>query len=144
MTSYERPVRRALYLAVLQADEPSPFLPGSDEEEAEDAGNEEEGDEGEDEGDGSDSGAGGDRIQIDWEGMDQRILAAGIPARDYSGLAAGPEGVVFFAGPAEAGASPLAALTGPAGGILYRYSLEDDEATPFLSPVGDYSVSADG
>ena len=28
MTSYERPVRRALYLAVLQADEPSPFLPG--------------------------------------------------------------------------------------------------------------------
>ena len=26
MTSYERPVRRALYLAVLQADEPSPFL----------------------------------------------------------------------------------------------------------------------
>ncbi len=81
MTSYERPVRRALYLAVLQTDEPSPFLPG-------------------------------------WTSASSR--------------------------PAEAGASPLAALTGPSGGTLHRYSLEDDEATPFLSPVGDYGVSADG
>ena len=32
MTSYDRPVTRALYLALLEADEPSPFLPRSDEE----------------------------------------------------------------------------------------------------------------
>jgi len=144
MTSYERPVRRALYLAVLQADEPSPFLPASDEEEAEDAGDEDEGDEGGDSGGGDDSGADSDDIRIDFEGMDQRILAAGIPARDYSGLAAGPEGVVFFAGPGEGGASPTAALTGPGAGTLYRYSLEDDEATPFLTPIQGYSISADG
>ena len=144
MTSYERPVRRALYLAVLQADEPSPFLPGSDEEELEGAGDEDEGDEGEDAGGGSDSGAGGDPIRIDWEGMGQRILAAGIPARDYSGLSAGPEGVVFFTGAGEAGASPTAALTGPSAGTLYRYELEEDEAAAFLSPVGQFTVSADG
>lgn len=145
MTSYERPVRRALYLAVLQDDEPSPFLPASDEEEAEDTGNEEEeGSEGDDPGDADDPGADGDDIRIDFEGMDQRILAAGIPARDYSGLTAGPSGVVFFAGPGEGGASAMAALTGPGAGTLYRYSLEDDEATPFLSPIQDYTVSADG
>ncbi len=32
MTSYDRPVTRALYVALLKADEPSPFLPKSDEE----------------------------------------------------------------------------------------------------------------
>ena len=149
MTSYERPVRRALYLAVLQADEPSPFLPLSDEEEMEGAGDDmargdEEGDEGGDSAGGGDPGTGGNEVRIDWEGMDQRILAAGVPAHDYSDLAAGPEGVVFFAGPGEGGASPLAALTGPGAGTLYRYDLEEDEASPFLSPIQDYTVSADG
>ena len=32
MTSYDRPVTRALYLVLLPAGEPSPFLPRSDEE----------------------------------------------------------------------------------------------------------------
>ena len=35
MTSYERPVRRSVYVAVLSKDEPSPLLPKSDEEPAE-------------------------------------------------------------------------------------------------------------
>ena len=145
MTSYERPVRRALYLAVLQADEPSPFLPASDEEEIEGAGAEtEEEEEGGDAGGGDDSGASGDDIRIDFDGIGQRILAAGIPARNYSGLAAGPEGVVFFTGPGEGGAAATAALTGPGAGTLYRYSLEDDEATPFMAPVQQFSISADG
>ena len=38
MTSYDRPVTRALYLALLRAGEPSPFLPRSDEEGVEDEG----------------------------------------------------------------------------------------------------------
>lgn len=33
MTSYDRPVTRALYVAILDSNEPSPFLPASDEEE---------------------------------------------------------------------------------------------------------------
>ena len=50
MTSYDRPVTRALYLALLDEDEPSPFLPRSDEE----AEDDEEGEEG-----GSGDGGGG-------------------------------------------------------------------------------------
>ena len=42
MTSYDHPVTRALYLTLLKADEPSPFLPVSDEEEG-DQGSAEEG-----------------------------------------------------------------------------------------------------
>ena len=38
MTSYDRPVTRTLYLALLSADEPSPFLPRSDEEEGGEGG----------------------------------------------------------------------------------------------------------
>ena len=57
MTSYDRPVTRALYLALLDEDEPSPFLPRSDEEGGED---DEEGREGGGSGDGGlGSGEGG-------------------------------------------------------------------------------------
>ena len=134
MTSYERPVRRALYLAVLQAGEPSPFLPGSDEEEGDDTEDEEGGDQGDDEGDGDGSGEGGDPVRIDWEGIGQRILAADVPARDYAGLTAGPEGVVFFA----------ESVVNQPGATLHRYEVAEDEAAPFLSPVQQFSVSADG
>ena len=60
MTSYDRPVTRALYLALLDEDEASPFLPQSDEEE-----------DGAGAGDG-DSGDGGGEAAVDAEAGDLR------------------------------------------------------------------------
>ncbi|MDH3225300.1 MAG: PDZ domain-containing protein, partial [Gemmatimonadota bacterium] len=130
MTSYERPVRRALYLAVLQADEPSPFLPQSDEEEAE--ADVEAGPDGE--GDPPGEADTVEDIRIDWEGIGQRILAADVPARDYAALAAGPEGVVFFG----------ENVPNQPGVTLHRYDVSENEATSYLSPIQQFSVSADG
>ena len=131
MTSYERPVRRALYLAVLDADEPSPFLPKSDEEAGESTGDtaadEEAGDEG-------GEAPGSPSVEIDWEGIGQRILAADVPPRDYTATGAGPDGVVFFG----------ESVPNQPGVTLHRYDVTANESTPFLTPIGQFAVSANG
>ncbi len=132
MTSYDRPVTRALYLALLSADEPSPFLPRSDEEEGE-----AESDEGGSEADDSEGGGGGsDRtaeVAIDFAGIADRIIdAPGLGMDDYAGLAPGPEGTVFVL---EGG--------GFGGGSVLKYSLEDREADDFIERGGRVAVSHD-
>ncbi len=122
MTSYDRPVTRTLYLALLGGDEPSPFLPVSDEEPAQaDAGDEEA--EGED---GPDADAG---VEIQFQGMSSRVVdAPGLPARGYSGLVAGPEYTVFVR---------------DGDGQLLKYSVKDREADDFADNVGQAETSHD-
>ena len=128
MTSYDRPVTRALYLVLLRAGEPSPFLPRSDEEES--AGVEPPEEEAEAE---ADDDAPVD-VEIDVDGIDRRIVdAPGLPLKDYAGLLPGPGGSVFVA---EAGA-------GAAGGKLLKYTLEDREAEDFVQPVMEATISHD-
>ncbi len=138
MTSYDRPVTRTLYLALLGADEPSPFLPRSDEEESAD---EEGGDEEEGEGEGGEAegagrgGAGDDNpeVVIDFEGIADRIIdAPGLGTGDYAGLVRGPSGTVFVL---QGG--------GFGGGAILKYSIEDREADDFLERGGRLTVSHD-
>jgi tricorn protease len=125
MSAYERDAERGLYLAVLDAEDPSPLLPESDEEPVDDEENGDEQDEG-DEDDGT--------VTIDREGLDQRILSLDVSVGDYSGLYAATEGTIFFG---ETG--------GDAPGLqIHRYQLEDDAANPYLSGVTSFSVSHDG
>ena len=144
MTSYDRPVTRALYLALLDEDEPSPFLPRSDEEgEGEEEGEEDgsgAGSRGSDE-DGSGAGGGASRsdqdaptaVSIDFDGIARRIIdAPGLPLEDYAGLAPGPEGTVF-----------VMAGGGFGGGELLKYSVEDREAEDFVEQATAVTVSHD-
>ena len=95
MTSYDRPVTRTLYLALLPAGEPSPFLPRSDEEEGEAQGESEETEQDKD----ATAGEPVPDVEIDFEGINRRIVGApGLPAKDYSGLVPGPRGSVFLTG----------------------------------------------
>lgn len=141
MTSYERPVRRAVYLAVLSADEPSPLLPKSDEEPAKEAPKDAPKDaEGE-------SAAAAEKTaeapqaesgtRIDLDGLDRRILALDMPQREYAGLVAGPDGVIFVA-EQDSGAGPFG------GGLkLHRYDLSKREAEEFLDGVTAMTLSND-
>ena len=124
MTSYDRPVTRALYLALLPAGEPSPFLPRSDEEEGEAEGDEDEA-QGAEEGETPPGEAPAD-VQIDFEGIDRRIVSApGLPANDYRALVAGPRGTVF-----------VTRVGGDEGdATLLKYSVEEREAEDFLAQV---------
>ena len=124
MSSLERPTRRSVYLAVLSASEPSPFLPEvGDEPGVIQAGRAR-----------PDTGGG---MRIDFAGIGQRILALGVPAADYSDLAAGPAGTIFYSEPM--GEGPAAASR-----RLMKYQVKERAAVPFMDGVQSYTLSADG
>ncbi len=155
MTSYDRPVTRTLYVALLEEDVPSPFLPRSDEEavdEDEADGASEESASAADESteqlaDAARSAAGGaaqtesgaspaaasPAVDIDIDGIARRIVdAPGLPPRNYTGLREGPEGTVF-----------VAELVPQQGAVLHKYILEDAEASTFLEGFQAVQISHD-
>jgi len=133
MTSYDRNPTYGLYLAVLKKGDPSPLLPESDE----------------DKGTGTPAapaGEGGARrapssvtVQVDFDEIGKRIISIpGVPERQYSSLAAGADGTVFYLESTGTG-------QGPGGGnTLQRYRLSDRRAAAFVNGVAQFKVSADG
>jgi tricorn protease len=123
MSSVDRPATRAVYLAVLSASDPSPLLPETGDEPVRAA---------------ADGGkpAPPPPMRIDIKGIDQRILALGVPAGDYASLSAGPAGSVFYLETPRGG--------GPAAPTLHRFQLRERRAAPFLEGIRAYSLSSDG
>lgn len=131
MSSYERPLNHSLYLAVLKADQPSPLAPQSDEEKvAEDEDAEESG---EDEGDSGEEKSEVE-VRIDFDGLDERIVSLGVPARHYTALEAGTAGVFFY----------TEQVPHQPGLTLHRYDLEKREAEEVTTGVTGLDVCADG
>ncbi len=124
MSSLDHPFTRAIYLTVLSAAEPSPFLP-------------ELGDE--------PGAAGAPRakrdtataaVRIDLDGIGQRILSLNVPAANYSELKAGPAGSIFYL--------EVPRSEGPgAANKLQRYKVADRAATTFLEGIRSYTLSGD-
>ena len=142
MTSYDRPVTRAVYFAVLSADDVSPLLPESDEEAAPAA-------------DAppapapsarasrrarsSGTGAPADtsrakNVRIDFDGILQRVLSLDAPTRNYTSLKAGTPGVVYVA----------EAVPNADGLVLHRYDAATRKTAPFMEGVASFALSADG
>jgi tricorn protease len=127
MSSIDRPVRRAIYLVVLNASDPSPLLPETGDEPKPAA----EGPPAQPKPD-----AAKPSVRIDLNGINQRILAVNIPAGDYSNLTAGAAGTFFYTEPFVPG-SP-----GPLR--LQRYQLKERAAAPFLEgSIRSYTISGD-
>ena len=146
MTSYDRPITRSLYVALLSKDEPSPFLPVSDEEEAKKDDEDKKSDSKKAESDEKESEKSEkkdaekkddkdkNKVSIDFEGIAQRIIdVPGLSAANYIGLAEGPKGKVFV----------LEAAEGQPGTTVQSYSLKDRKATKFASGVSAITVSHD-
>lgn len=126
MSSYDRPITRGLYAVLLNDDTPSPFLPRSDEEP--DNGK------GEDEND-KQNGNGVEipDIEIDQEGIYDRIVAFDIEEKDYTGLLAAPGGYVFY----------MENLPDRPGVTLHRYNIDERKTEAYLSPVNEAVTSHD-
>ena len=135
----------ALYLAVLAADEPSPLAKESDEEEVEEE-EEDSADEAAESEDSDDSAEAAEddseaeaddavRVVIDFEGLDQRVLALPLGVASYSGLAAGEAGRLYYlkSEPGNAGAASLAS-----------FDLEEREETVLTEGVQGFALSANG
>jgi tricorn protease len=126
MSSVDRPVTRAIYLAVLSAADHSPLLPETGDEPARaDAA-----------GKPGAAPAAPPAVHIDIEGIDQRILTLSVPAADYAGLVSPAPGTIFYTEtPRSAGNSPL---------TLHRYLLRERRAAPFLEGIRSFTLSGDG
>ena len=127
LSSLERSQNSAIYVAVLSADDPSPILPESDDENTEKETEDEEDDDKKEK-------EKKPIVKIDFKGIDQRILALDIPARDFSDLNTGNEGTVFY----------LEAIPNEESFKLNRYVLEDREAKDVVSGIYKYVLSHDG
>lgn len=124
MSSIDRPVRRAIYITVLNASEPSPLLPETGDEPHRDESAPPRKPE---------AAPAAVSVRIDFTGISQRILALKVPPGDYASLSAGSAGVVFYA----------EAITGAPGLRLHKYQLKERTAAPFLEGIRSYTLSED-
>ena len=123
MSSYNYPVNRNLYVAVLSKDAASPLELRSDEEPVKSIDTTKP----------AKPAALSSKVKIDVEGLEQRILAVPIPARNYRGLAASTEGTIFY----------LENIPNENGSILYRYSFKERKSTEFVRGVLSVTTSND-
>ena len=118
MSSQSHDPSRAVYIAVLRKDSPSPLAPESDEEQptAEPAK----------------KNAGKVEVRIDFDGIAQRILALPMPVKKYRGLVAGKAGVLFVAETLDDGL------------MFHRFDLAKRKPEVFLPSAGGLVISANG
>jgi tricorn protease len=126
-------LRRSIYLAVLKKGVPSPLVRESDEEKAALDKEKDKKDK-----DGKDKKA--EPVVVDFDGIDQRILALPVPSGLISHLQAGTAGQLFFL-ESTAGQSTFGA---PRVSALKRYDLAKRKSETLLEKVADYHLSADG
>ncbi|HEU4712308.1 MAG TPA: PDZ domain-containing protein [Pyrinomonadaceae bacterium] len=132
MSSLDRPVRRAIYLAVLSATEPSPLLP-------------ETGDEPPRPPTPAEAPAAPPatpappaprtvNVRVDVNGISQRVIAVNVPPGEYANLSAGAAGSFYYLEP----------LPGVPGALrLQRYQVRERVAAPVLEGVRAYALSGD-
>ena len=117
MSSFDMSVTRSLYCVVLDKNLADPLAPQSDDEATEEKD------------DPKDSRA--DSVVIDFEDIEHRIIALGMPSRNYQGLEAGPAEHVFVS----------EAVPNKPGLSVHRYSLKKRKAEAYLSGVSAMTTS---
>jgi tricorn protease len=149
MSSFNRPVSRSVYIAVLRKDLPSPLAHQSDEEKVREEKKEEP------KPSAAEAAAGpkpesqekpeagrakkeDTKVEIDFAGISQRILALPIPARNYVDLQVAKSGILFLA------EAPPVPGFGAEGFTLHRFDLEKRKLDRFLDAVSAFHVSANG
>jgi tricorn protease len=145
MTSLERPVTRNAYIIVLKKDIPSPLGPESDEEKAKGAekgGKDQKGNADKDKEKDKSKEEKPVNVEIDLEGISQRILALPIPGRNYNGLLAGKAGVLFLGeGPQV---DPIDFDDGGPTAKIHKFDLKTRKTEQILDGVTSFDASFSG
>jgi tricorn protease len=123
--------RRSLYLAVLKKGVPSPLTKESDEEK----GVEEKPAEPT-----KPAAAKAEPVKIDFDGLDQRILALPVPAANLRSLQAGPAGHVYYLALPDTPGRRIADFAGS----LHRFDLDKRKDESVLSGITQYQLTRDG
>lgn len=149
MSSIGRPVTSSVYVMVLRKDLPSPLAPESDDENKPDdkkAGDKKEAEakDGAKDARSDAEKAAKDKekpppVTIDFDRINQRILALPIPAHNYAGIWAGKEGFLFLLELPE-----VWTKNEPPPGTLYQFDLAKRKVDKLLDGVLDFEISASG
>jgi len=146
MSSFPHQITRSVYVVVLKKDDSSPLAPESDEEKVEEA--KPEGDKKPDAAAPPAAPAPGarppqkkepDPVRIDFDGIDQRILALPIPSRNYVGLGVAKPGILFIAESGSGGG-----LLGGGGITIHKFDLDKRKFDKVLDNVTAFTISANG
>jgi tricorn protease len=147
MSSYPHQPTRSAYVVVLKKSDPSPLAPESDEEKTvEEKKPEAPGDKPAEAdaaaaaakpGPKPDDKKAPPRVTIDFERVDQRILALPIPARNFVGLATGKANMIFLL-------EALPPSPGVTGVTLHKFDMEKRKLEKVLDGVRSFDLSANG
>jgi tricorn protease len=141
MSGMNRPMTSSVYMVVLRQDLPSPLAPESDEEKGtEDS----KGSKAAEKEKGKDAKPAAEAVRIDWEEIDQRILALPIPARNYAGLEPGKAGILYLLERPAPGMELGGFGEGPPPRTLYKFDLEKRKTDKSLEGVANVHLSQDG
>jgi tricorn protease len=150
MSSINRPFTRSVYMIVLDKTQASPLAPESDDEKttAQAAATQTPAPEPTpqpttaDAKPQTDAAKGGEKkpaaVRVDLDQIDQRVLALPLPARNYVGLAAGKDGVLFIA------EAPPVVGEGDAPVTISKFDLSTRKTDKFLEGVSSFDVSHSG
>jgi len=148
MNAYPHRPTRSVYLAVLKKGETSPLAPESDEEKEasdlkKDDAKKEEPKQNEKKADAKGDAKPGDKkpvppVVIDFEGLDQRVLALPIPDRNILGIEAGKAGTLFIF------EAPDSRQDGPLNGTLHKFDLAKRKFEKVMDGVQGFDLSANG
>jgi tricorn protease len=130
MSSYDRPVTRALYSVALSKSTPSQALPKTDEEKAE-AKKDSVSTANAKNGENKDKKSNISEVKIDFEGIQNRIVALTDAEKDYTDLYEAPEGTVF-----------IETSSGRQKTII-RYTVKDGKKETHVSNISYFAVSQD-
>lgn len=135
LSSYRRPVTYHVYAAVLRRGQPSPLAQDSDDHDGDHNAGKSTRDR---------ATAKTDPVEVDFDGIDQRLVALPVPAKHIVGLQAAGSGVLFV----EAGEQLYVSTNrgGPRGEPheVCRFDLKHTNTHKFLDSVVTMHVSADG
>jgi len=147
MLSFSRPVTTSVYLVVLRKDLPSPFAPESDEEGQAKLDAKSEASKPDETKSESSKAQSQEKekpkppepVKVDFEKIGQRILAFPIPAKNYTEIISGKEGVFFVV------EGPLVEpLNGPSTLTAHRFELKTRKIDKLLDNILEFHVSANG
>jgi len=127
MSNNDKPLTNAIYVAVLQKKQPSPLKKQSDEEplaEPEDS---------------SDEDVPPVSFEIDFDGLDQRILALPLPEARYTDLEAPVSGELYFI------ERPVATfINGDGDNTLKRFRFSDRQTEALTTGLSEFALTRDG
>ncbi|TYA84125.1 S41 family peptidase [Seonamhaeicola marinus] len=126
----------AAYVVNLNAKDPSPFKPKSDEEDVKEKKepSKDKKKEKKEESPKKEKTDKSKKITIDFEGLNRRILSLPMPSRSYRFIIAGPKGSAFIG----------EAIPNSRGAVIHKFTLKDQKSKEFLSGASQVSVTNNG